>query len=429
MVYKLGRRVKPKMQRTRLFSLVTASIVLVGTLASAYADSRGITSFGPYPFHASSQASSAETASASIGAKSAATSGKTGLVNTSATAAAKQAAAASVAQTANPTTPTALRASGCNLFTAAIAGLANAQSSELRKLSQYEQLCGNLVDRLSFFVATPTTATDAASSASDVANTLKEFACYGVKPLVFLEPDNMSLTNYQNGAYDTALDTFFKDLQWGTTNPTVFAADVTKTAQFQKKYFPTSLDTIMLDSESYADGASWGQGQYVSLLPYVQGIPKGLLDSFGLQGFPWAPAANDTSDASDVYSPATYLRSDFAAEAARSLGVTSIWFNTGTFSRMYTNNSAQTVTASATQRQAMLDGTIAEAKGLQGRGFSVSIHLFNENKSSTSEAIDWSYWDTAPGTDANTTVFTTFVHDAKTAGIPIWLFDTDDHDD
>ena len=182
----------------------------------------------------------------------------------------------------------------------------------------------------------------------------------------------------------------------------------------------------MLDSETYPTINSWSDGAYVSLLPYVQGIPKGLLDSFGLQGFPWAGPANSTDD--PIYNPKVYLRTDLAAAAAHTLGVNNIWFNTGTFHQMYTNNAAQTITATPVQRQAMLDGVISQAKTLQSQGFTVDVHLFAENKATTSEAIDWSYWQTQPPMiPQDSAVLTTFIHDLAGANIPLWLFDSDSH--
>ena len=349
-----------------------------------------------------------------------------------------------------PMSNSLLQTASCNLSFSAPIGLANAQSPELQKLAQYDNLCnGPIVARDSFFVPTPITTADAQSEASDVATTLKEYAKYNVKPLVFIEPDtengsNINLSLYASGSYDPALNTYFSDLKsdgvtdsmmgmwvilpegnlpvWSTNDPSTYEKVVTTTIQIQKTYFPASQSSIMLDSETYPVGASWGDGTYVSLLQYVKDIPKGLVDSFGLQGFPWAAPANQATD--NVYNPQTYLRIDFAAEAASSLGTNNIWFNTGTFNQMYTQNAAQTLTASPQQRQTMLNGVIAEAKALKAQGFSVDIHLFAQDKSSVSEAIDWSYWKTQPGNDANTAIFTTFAQEASTSGIPLWLFDT-----
>ncbi len=350
---------------------------------------------------------------------------------------------------AAPLAADGLRVLGCSGFPARTPGLADAANSELRKLAEYEQACnGQLAERSSFFVPTPATTDQAQDYANDVVVSLKTYAQYGIKPLVFMEPnsavgDDLDLVQYQGGAYDAALDAYFAAIKsagitdgmmgmwvmlpegnipsWTSVDPNVFAADVTKTAQFQKKYFPTSQTTILLDSETYPSASSWNGGTYVSLLPYVQNIPKGLLDSFGLQGFPWSPPANQSGPS--LSNPKTYLRVDFAAAAARSLGVSKIWLNTGTFSQAYANSPAERVTDSALQRQTMLNGVVAQAQSLQAQGFGVSVHLFAQDKSATTEAINWSYWRT-PGDGTDTAVFTTFVHDITNSHISLWLFDT-----
>jgi hypothetical protein len=320
----------------------------------------------------------------------------------------------------------------------------------LRKLAQYEQACGGAVaTRSSFFTPTPSTVTQAQESADQVAAELKAYALAGIPPLVFMEPtdlngNSMDLTQIANGTYDTALNTYYQTLQaqgitasmmgmwvylpegdlpvWSTTDPATFTSVVTKLAQLQKQYFPGSQASLMLDSESYAPGSGWGNGSYVSLVPYVQNIPKGLFDSFGLQGFPWAAPANQPNEAS-LYNPKVYLRTDLAMEAARSLGVTSIWFNTGTFTQMYAGESGETVTDTAAQRLAMLEEVVQLAAQTKASGFTVAIHLFAQNKASLSEATDWSYW-TEPGDGPDTAIFTTFAHDAASNGIPIWIYDT-----
>lgn len=329
-------------------------------------------------------------------------------------------------------------------------GLSSASSAQLRKLAQYEQLCaGAVADRVSFFVPTPGTAAEARTYANDAAVQLKEFARFGVKPLVFMEPNDdhglLDLQNYSAGGYDTALDAYYAQLknlgitddsmgmwvmlpegnlpEWSSVDPNVYAGVVTRTAQLQKKYFPGSRVSLMLDSESYPSASSWSGGAYVSLVPYVQSIPKGLVDSFGLQGFPWAAPAGQSGSVSD---PAIYLRTDVAMQAARALGTTDLWVNTGSFHTMYANQGAKSVSLTPQQRQTMLNGVLNQLRGVRTAGFSVSLHIFAENKANVSEGTDWSYWQTTPNEDANTTVLTTLVHDARAAGIPLWLYDAAD---
>jgi hypothetical protein len=348
---------------------------------------------------------------------------------------------------ATPTAGTSVLASSCAGGSVMHTGLSSAVSAQLRKLAQYEQLCkSGVADRASFFVPTPTTATEARLYAEDAASQLNEFAKFGIKPLVFMEPNDdtglLDLQLYQAGAYDLALETYYSRLlalgvtdtsmgtwvllpegnlpEWSSVDPNIYASVVTRTAQLQKKYFPASRVSLMLDSESYPSANSWSGGAYVSLLPYVQNIPRGLVDSFGLQGFPWAAPAGQSGS---IYDSAVYLRTDLAIQATRSLGTSDLWVNTGTFRVMYAGQTGRMVSLSPLQRQAMLNGVLNQLRNAQSAGFTVSLHLFAENKANVSEGTDWSYWQAAPNEDTNTAVLTTLVHDARAAGIPLWLYD------
>jgi hypothetical protein len=338
-------------------------------------------------------------------------------------------------------TPEPFSSTGCTGGSAMHQSLSSASSAQLRKLAAYEQLCSSApFVSASFFVPTSTNASNARSNAYDVAVQLKEFARFGIKPLIFMEPTDdgnlIDLNAYQNGAYDSALDAFYAQLrnlgiddagmgtwvllpegnlpEWTTVDPNVYSAVVTRTAQLQKKQFPSSRVALMLDSMTYPSANSWNGGRYVSLLPYVQAIPAGLIDSFGVQGFPWAAPAGQ---AGSSYDPAVYLRTDLAVEAARSLGAQEVWVNTGTFHQMYAGQPSKKVTLTAQQRKTMLDGVLAQMNTIRAAGLNPAIHIFAEDKSHVSEGTDWSYGD------ADAAVLTTFIHDARTAGLPLWLYD------
>ncbi|MBX4201858.1 hypothetical protein KW803_03125 [Candidatus Saccharibacteria bacterium] len=324
-------------------------------------------------------------------------------------------------------------------------GLANSSNSELKKLAQYEQASGGAVaSGMMYFTDYPDNVAGAKGYASHMYSTLKEFAKYGITPLIIMEPSNsngiLSFSNYRNGAYDGILDTYFQALknlglsdsemgiwtyfpeanlpEWGPVDVADFAPNITRTVNIQKKYFPSSRASIMLDAESYPAGSTnWSNGSYVSLAPFVSGIPSGLLDSFGLQGFPWVPAANKTGQASSI-NPGVYLNSSLAADAANRLGVKYIWLNTGSPAAMYTNNPSQIVYFSASQRQAMLNGVLNQALKLKNSGYGVAVNLFSEDKSNTSRAIDWSY-----KTATDQIVFENFAGQLNANHIDMWLFD------
>ena len=345
-----------------------------------------------------------------------------------------------MAQTAADTT---IVSSGGSLSAKHI-GLSASSDPQLQKLAADESAAGGvLASGMMYFTDYPDSTTAAKSDAANMYSTLTQFAKFDLTPLIIMEPTNskgsLNFSNYRNGAYDSIVDTYFQTLknlgatdsqigiwtyfpeanlpEWGPVDTADFAPNVVRTVNIQKKYFPASRSSIMLDAESYPNGSSdWGAGSYVSLAPFVSGIPAGTLSHFGLQGFPWAPPANEAGDTS--YNPAVYLSSSIASDAASRLGVHNIWLNTGTFAAMYTNNSSQTVRLSSAQRQTMLNGVFDQALNLKKSGYSVAVNSFNEDKSNTSMAIDRSY-----KTASDQAVFSSFVSQLDANGIDSWIFD------
>ena len=320
--------------------------------------------------------------------------------------------------------------------------------SQLRKLAEHDAVCGNATAaRVSFFVGTPTTPDQAREEAIWVADTLKEISKFGLGAVVFMEPSyngaSLNTAQYKAGAYDVALEAYFAALKskgvtdaqmgvwvpfpeanipvWNSVNPDDFIATVSRTVQFQKKHFPGSKASVMLDSKSYPSATSWEGGTYKSLLPYVAGMPKGLIDSVGLQGFSWPPQYGDPAQ----LDPSVFLPHQLAVEAAAALGVKDIWFNTGSYMRAARENKSKPDSLSSAQRQKVMDGIVAQAKNARSKGYNVSIHLFAEDKFATAEAIDWSFWDKGQSDAAShKPVYRTFINDLRTNNIPLWLFDS-----
>ncbi|HXH26606.1 MAG TPA: hypothetical protein VNG90_01795 [Candidatus Acidoferrum sp.] len=337
-----------------------------------------------------------------------------------------------------------------------IDNLDKAVSPYLRKLAEYQQVCGGSpTKQLMVFTGMPNSEANAASLAQSMASTLKEFSADKITPLVVFEPTtewgNIDFVEYHNGFYDAWIKDYFADLKksgitdaqmgtwvpfpeanlpiWSQQNATAsdVAADITKTVQAQKSYFPGSKASIMLNSQTYQNtDYNEVNGEYDSLLPYVKTIPKGLIDSFGLQGFPWEPTA--TTKGTGVIDPSVYLDYKLAEEAATQLGIKAIWFNTGTFGRKYTLDPQNTVTMSPEQRKDILSGVVIAAQAVKKDGYSVAVNLFAENKAQDAEATDWSYWPEAkPSTTPDTVVFADFATSLSKAGIPLWLFDQAHH--
>ena len=266
---------------------------------------------------------------------------------------------------------------------------------------------------------------------------------YDIDPIVFFEPSAaqgvIDLKAFSEGKYDAAVSTFFSALRdlgvsdstmgtwvpvpegntpvWSTLDPTIYGRAVTKAVTLQKKAFPASKASILLSSTTYYGSPDWDDGKSVSLRPYLANIKPGIVDSMGLQGFPWVARGNASVTNG---SPADYLRKDIAVEAAKILGVKEIWINTGTFGSKYVGTSGKTEISDST-RSTLLKGVLALAVSMKAEGFAVAIHLFAEDKSATGEATDWSYWN---GTAATTDLVKQLVYGTKSNGVGLWLYDS-----
>jgi hypothetical protein len=335
---------------------------------------------------------------------------------------------------------------------APIAGLSNAKSPSLKKLAIYQEACHSFAtSTMMIFVGMPVSAQSAAQNAQTTSVTLKEFAHYGIRPLVMAEP-----TNYANGVnidfgkvaagqYTSYIDDYFKDLQatgitdqemgiwnpfpeanlpyWSNNQPQYFAPDVNIYVSTLHKYFPTAQASIMLNAASYqTTDFNWQNGNYESLLPYVKGITPGSITYVGLEGFPWIPPQGQAS--TPILNAATFLNSSIIEETAAYMKVKNIWFNTGTFSEKYALDPNSIAYLNPQQRAAILTTVDGQALALTKQGFNVSVNLFSQNKTESSEETNWSYWsNNQPFTSRTTPVLTQFITELNQQHIGFWLFD------
>ena len=326
--------------------------------------------------------------------------------------------------------------------------LTTAHDPTLRKLAEYETLCkGGATNQLMTFAAIPATNDEAVAGATAMANTLKEFSDFSITPLVIFEPSLSSssiMADIKTGMYDEALKTYFETLKqagissqqmgtwvlfpeantpaWHNTNPQDFTANIAKVAKLQKSVFPDSKTSVLLDSWSYqSDDLSWSRGELKSLLPFVKDLPLGLIDTFGLQGFPYRPPLG--TDGEDRITAADFLPAHLANEAASSLKVKSVWLNTGTFHSMYATTTEE-VQLSPDERKAALSSILHEAQLLQKDAFAVSINIFAQNKAELAEHVDWSYWPIAtPAEGPDAAVLEHFLRQLRQYSIPVSFYD------
>ncbi|HSX28822.1 MAG TPA: hypothetical protein VLF60_05230 [Candidatus Saccharimonadales bacterium] len=344
-------------------------------------------------------------------------------------------------------TPPTITTNQCNVK--APLNLDTAQDPHLRKLRTYQNACHSYVtDTMMLFTDMPTSADSALKAADQIATTLKEYQQAGVRPLVIAEPNgqwgNIDFETFASGAYDQWIDAYFKEIKakgvtdsqmgiwnpfpeanlpyWNNNKPEFFAPSVTRYLTTLRATFPGAKTSVLLNSATYqVDDFDWRNGDYVSLVQYVKGIPAGLVDYAGLQGFPWiAPQGDDTN----IFNGAEFVNASLLSEMADSLKTKNVWFNTGTFASKYTLDPGKRVDITPERRKDILLTIDEEALKLKKKNYNVAINMFAQDKSADAEATDWSYWkNDKPFESIATPVLTEFISQLPSQGIDFWLFD------
>ena len=327
--------------------------------------------------------------------------------------------------------------------------IVNPQNPNLAKLAEYQRVMGGSVaDNLMIFMNMPQSAAGIDGASYYMANIMNEYAKYGITPIFVFEPtgDNgaqLDLGKLKNGDYSANMELLFSkikndrkvtedklglmvpypEINTPAFNRANFVPENLPTMvniffDSIKKSYPNVKGGLLLDAKSYDVDKSWGQGVARSFAPYVTGIKPGYIQTFGLQGFPWA--SNDASV--KVYDPTVFLPTGITAEAANILGTKNIWFNTGTMKRQYPTN---TVNVSPAERTTTYNGIINQATALQSQGYTMMVHIFAQDKFSMGEGIDWSYIENASDgvLSAHEGVFATFLKQTQSKGIKVGLFD------
>jgi hypothetical protein len=281
-----------------------------------------------------------------------------------------------------------------------------------------------------------------------MANIMNEYAQAGITPIFVFEPtgdsgNQLDLGRLKNGDYSANMEALFamikndRNVTEDKLGVMIPYPEINTPAFNRANFVPEDLPTmvniffdsirksypnvkggLLLDAKSYDVDKSWGQGVARSFAPYIVGIKPGYVQTFVLQGFPWA--SNDASV--KVYDPTVFLPTTITEEAANLLGTKNIWFNTGTARKQYQSN---TVTVTPAERTATFDGIINQATRLQSKGYSVLVHVFAQDKFSMGEGIDWSYIDNANDgvLSPHESVFRSFLGQAQSHGLKVGLFD------
>lgn len=327
---------------------------------------------------------------------------------------------------------------------------AQEDDAQLVQLKKYQELCHSFVtDKLMIFTGFPQDTITAEADAKVIAQKLITFHQAGITPLVVAEPYStagaVSYRDYLNGTYDNAFQIYFQkirdagvnDQMMGTwvpfpesntplwnnkdTEPRDYALCVNKYLGALKAQFPSAKGSILLNATTYnPNDLEYNNGDYLDLTPYLQDVNKNLVSSMGIQGFPWV--SNASVKRREIFNASDFLQPDLTIAAARELQTRDIWFNTGSFASKYTRSPKEKVTLSVNERKAILASILDAARyvrSYQQNEYRVSINLFSEDKSQTTEATDWSYFQTSD----SKIILKEFLTNASEADMPVSLYD------
>lgn len=332
---------------------------------------------------------------------------------------------------------------------AKLVGLEKSSLAHLHRLAEYQNMCGSFVtDQMMYFTGFPDSDRRAINLANAVAGQIKEFHRHGISPIVILEPTTetggyVRLSKIASGQYDRQLDTFFAQLkragvtaemlgiwvpypeinipEWDAKGfaPGDFSTIVNGFFGIMRKHYPGAKGSILMNAASFdPSDKDYEHDQYISFNQYISGIRPGTVQSFGIQGFPYKPPSGDPDRSAMTTNK--FLHPELAVQAAKSMGATSVWFNTGSFASMY--HGTGKITSSPEERASVLNGILAEAEKIREQGFAVSINIFAENKADTSEDIDWSYGNLSNTANRHRTVLFDFITRTTDLGIGLSLF-------
>jgi hypothetical protein len=288
----------------------------------------------------------------------------------------------------------------------------------LDKLNSFQNNCNSKAyGSIMFFSSIPTEPSANIAEANRLSYFLTAMSKIGIRPIIVSEPVNFNFLRFNAGEYDNVVNSFFVNLKstgvtdsmmgmwvpfpepnipaWDSvgSTPTIIATNFNRYMSILQSQFPTIKGSLLLNSRTYApEDKNYTNGQYTSFTEYGVSLNSQYLDSVGIQGFPWYSPRNkqwgNTIDAN------VFLQPKLAIEYAKAARTNKIWFNTGSASSVYTNDSLKTVTISSSNRANILNSilTVAnQAKLGLGLNSRVMINLFSQDKSSTPEAINWSY--------------------------------------
>jgi hypothetical protein len=203
------------------------------------------------------------------------------------------------------------------------------------------------------------------------------------------------------------------------SSPKDFGLMVNNYASTLKQTFPQTHVSILLNSTTFdPKDKDYKSSKPVQTQDFVANIKPKLVDSFGMQGFPWASSKVGKVKEED-FDANKFLSPESAIAAAKILGVKEIWFNSGTFGSKYTQDSKAKLDIPPQTRQAINNQKLKIYSQVQTAGYKVWANEFVEDKSQTEEQTNFSYLQTVQDQE----VFKNFATQINAKKIELSLFD------
>jgi hypothetical protein len=331
-----------------------------------------------------------------------------------------QAVRRSTSEYATGVIDTATQISGCSTKAERSILFSSARLNSIRKLGEYEAMCGaQVTDTLFHTIELPTDPKLVPALLPQLVADLKEYQEYGLQPFVLVklssawkETDFIDASKGKKNDVFTALVSgleqqgitdeyigawvLFPDANlplWQDKNvlPSQYVAIVNQMLTVLQKPFPNSARHLRLHTMTYeTNDFEWSEQDFRSLSPYLTGITTNEIDALEFVAFPWMPPAS--KGGASLMKAAEYVPVTLMTEAMQVIQARQAWLITGTFAHLYGNEPENSITVPAPVRQELLTDTLSQMKKIQDRGYQVGVVLSNEDLRIKKDTSYWGYW-------------------------------------
>lgn len=310
--------------------------------------------------------------------------------------------------------------------------LSSARLRTLRQLGEFEALCQSQVTNRVFYSVEYVSDENLATAwANTVAADLKEFAEFGIEPVVVVQNTStaptapvaettstrsaqLTPTTPSTQAWGKSLDELLTAgvapsqlKHWVlfpepnvpgaktgvAVTPKAYSTQVMTAMDSISERFPDAEYVLVMNAMTFPTAPfSWGEQEYVSWTPYLEGIDSNRISALGVVAFPWLPATGQSG--AILTEPNEYIPHWILKEATSYTGVQNIWLITGTFASLYAEDPVQQITVPAEIRKEWLGKTLEVLKHWPSNSWEPTVVISTNDlrAEANASASDWGYW-------------------------------------